>query len=300
MFKLLLFSFLLLAVPFCSKIAAAQMPGELHLVSYNVFNGFEHGNKLQQENFINWVKKQKPDILALQELVDLKASDLKALAGSYGHQYAVILKEEGYPVGITSKFPIEIISKQTKDFWHGVLHVRVAGLHIIVTHLSPFEWKFRKKEAERIISYIKEKQLDSCIIMGDLNAHSPLDADELATHRPLKQQMQLWDKNNPSYGNLKEGRFDYSVIATFLSAGFEDAIGRLIQPAALRMTFPAAFLYGWGWGDNRLKPLSERLDYILVTDNLFTSCIQATVHNGQDTEGIFDHYPVSIILQYGK
>lgn len=297
MFKLSLFYLLLSGAFFSATIAAAQLHSKLRLVSYNIFNGFEHGNTQQQEKFTRWIKQQKPDIIALQELVGFKAADLEALAGSYGHTYAAILKEDGYPVGITSKFPIENIHRQTKGFWHGMLHVRIAGLHIIITHLSPFEWKFRKQEAEKIIDYIKENRLDSCVIMGDLNAYSPLDADELATHHALKEQMQLWDKKNPSYGNLKGGQFDYSVMATFLSAGFEDVIGRQVHPAALRMTFPAAFLYNWHWGDKRLKPLSERLDHILVTGNFFPYCEQATVHNGQDTEGISDHYPVSIVLR---
>lgn len=67
------------------------------------------------------------------------------------------------------------------------------------------------------------------------------------------------------YRNLREGRYDFSVISTFLAAGMEDAIGRMVHPASARMSFPAAFLYDWQWDDKRLPQRRERLDYILLS-----------------------------------
>lgn len=275
----------------------AQPPKELRIMTYNIFNGLEHGNTQQKEKFLKFIDQQKPDILALQELVDINAEELSKLAVSYGHPYSAIVKENGYPVGLTSKFPIEVISKQTEGFWHGMLHVRTAGLHFIVTHFSPFDWKFRKKEANKIVEYLKEQKLDTCIIMGDLNAYSPFDADEMSKHLAILHQIQDWDKKNPQYGNLKNKQFDYEVISTFLANGFEDIIGRKVYPAIKRMSFPAAFLYGWKWEDQRRTALSERLDYILVTNNLFPYCSQVMVHNGKEAEGISDHYPASFVLK---
>ena len=278
----------------------AQSPDHLNIISYNIFNGFEHGNARQREKFLIWIKNQKADVVALQELVDFNAADLEKLAAAYGHPYTAIVKENGYPVGVTSRFPVEVISKQTDGFWHGMLHVRTAGLNIIVTHFSPFEWKYRKNEAEKVIHYVKENNLDSCIILGDLNAHSPFDADELETHEKLKTQMRNWDIKNPQYGNLYNGQFEYSVISTFLSAGFEDVIGRKVHPAKARMSFPAAFLYKWKWNDRRREALMERLDYILVSRDLYPFCNAAKVHNGPEAEGISDHYAVSISFKFKK
>lgn len=95
------------------------------------------------------------------------------------------MKEEGYPVGITSNEPITVVKKQVEDFWHGMLHVKTYGLDIIVTHLSPHDWKFRLKEAQMLTKYIQDNQLDNCMVMGDFNAYSPFDADWVETHAQL-------------------------------------------------------------------------------------------------------------------
>ena len=177
-----------------------------------------------------------------------------------------------------------------------MLHAQTYGLDIIVTHLSPFEWKYRLKEAEAITEYIRENKLESCMVMGDFNAYSPFDADEVETHTQLRQNMQGWDKSHPEYGNMRGEQFDYSVLSKFLSIGFADPV-KMFVPAEQRMSYPAATLYEWQWGDPRLKMLGERLDYILVSPALAPKCLGATVHNGEELEGISDHYPVSIRME---
>ena len=84
----------------------------------------------------------------MTELVGFTEKNLGQLASEYGHKYYAIVKEEGYPVGITSNEPITVVKKQVEGFWHGMLHVKTHGLDIIVTHLSPHDWKFRLKWTE--------------------------------------------------------------------------------------------------------------------------------------------------------
>lgn len=267
---------------------------KLRVISYNIWNGFEH-DASRRANFINWIKGQQPDILAMTELVGFTEKDLGQLASEYGHKYYAIVKEEGYPVGITSNEPITVVKKQVEGFWHGMLHVKTHGLDMIVTHLSPHDWKFRLKEAQMLTSYIQDNQLDNCMVMGDFNAYSPFDADWVETHAQLIENMQKWDAEQETYRNMRDGRFDYSVLSKFLSIGLTD-ICRLYVPANKRTTFPAAFLYGWQHGDTRLHGIGERLDYILVSPSLVSRCLDARIHNGIDTEGISDHYPVSVDL----
>ena len=267
---------------------------KLRVISYNIWNGFEH-DASRRANFINWIKGQQPDILAMTELVGFTEKDLGQLASEYGHKYYAIVKEEGYPVGITSNEPITVVKKQMEGFWHGMLHVKTHGLDMIVTHLSPHDWKFRLKEAQMLTSYIQDNQLDNCMVMGDFNAYSPFDADWVETHAQLIENMQKWDAEQETYRNMRDGRFDYSVLSKFLSIGFTD-ICRLYVPADKRTTFPAAFLYGWQHGDTRLHGIGERLDYILVSPSLVSRCLDARIHNGIETEGISDHYPVSVDL----
>ena len=268
---------------------------KLRVISYNIWNGFEH-DASRRANFINWIKGQQPDILAMTELVGFTEKDLGQLASEYGHKYYAIVKEEGYPVGITSNEPITVVKKQMEGFWHGMLHVKTHGLDMIVTHLSPHDWKFRLKEAQMLTSYIQDNQLDNCMVMGDFNAYSPFDADWVETHAQLIENLQKWDAEQETYRNMRDGRFDYSVLSKFLSIGLTD-ICRLYVPADKRTTFPAAFLYGWQHGDTRLHGIGERLDYILVSPSLVSRCLDARIHNGIDTEGISDHYPVSVDLQ---
>ena len=267
---------------------------KLRVISYNIWNGFEH-DASRRANFINWIKGQQPDILAMTELVGFTEKDLGQLASEYGHKYYAIVKEEGYPVGITSNEPITVVKKQMEGFWHGMLHVKTHGLDMIVTHLSPHDWKFRLKEAQMLTSYIQDNQLDNCMVMGDFNAYSPFDADWVETHAQLIENMQKWDAEQETYRNMRDGRFDYSVLSKFLSIGLTD-ICRLYVPADKRTTFPAAFLYGWQHGDTRLHGIGERWDHILVSPSLVSRCLDARIHNGIETEGISDHYPVSVDL----
>ena len=267
----------------------------LKVISYNIWNGFEK-DAARKARFIDWMNEQKPQIVALEELVGFTEKDLSELAASYGHPYVAIVKEEGYPVGLTSRQPIQVIKKQVEGFWHGMLHARTYGLDIIVTHLSPFEWDYRLKEATAITQYIRENGLNECLVMGDFNAYSPFDADEVEMHTDLRKNMQGWDKKHPEYGNMRGEQFDYSVLSQFLSIGFADPV-KMFVPASKRMSYPAATLYEWQWGDPRLKMLGERLDYILVSPSLAPRCVHASVHNGKDLEGISDHYPVSLIFE---
>lgn len=286
---------LLLALLF-SATSNGQPAGKenLRVISYNIWNGFEK-EASRRVNFINWIKGQQPDILAMTELVGFTEKDLGELAAEYGHTYYAIVKEEGYPVGITSNQPITIVKKQVEGFWHGMLHVKTHGLDIIVTHLSPHDWKFRLKEAQMLTKHIQDNQLDTCMIMGDFNAYSPFDADWVETHTQLIKNMQEWDAKQETYRNMRDGQFDYSVLSEFLSAGLTD-ICRMYVPADKRTSYPAAFLYGWQHGDTRLHGVGERLDYILVSPALVSRCINAHIHNGIETEGISDHYPVSVDL----
>lgn len=293
-FKTLLF---ILSCLFCLN-GFAQNNGQtpFKIISYNIWNGLSEGPECHSK-FVNWVKQQNPDVMALEELVGIDAKKLAALGKEYGHPYSAIVKEGGYPVGITSSKPIEVVNKFVEGYWHGMLHVRTHGLDLIVTHLSPFEWKFRLKEAKMITSYIETNHLEKYMVMGDLNAYSPHDADVLESHTTLMKNMKNWDRTNKNnYHNMRGDHFDYSVLCEFFSIGLRDAI-QMYVPAEKRMSYPAAFLNKLKWGDPTLKMRGERLDFILVSENLVPYCKNAFVHNGPENEGISDHYPVSVIMQ---
>ena len=288
---------LLLCCLFCTAGFCQDKDNQpFKIISYNIWNGLSEGPDCRS-NFLKWINEQKPDVVALEELVGFTEKKLAELAAEYGHPYVAIVKEEGYPVGITSKQPIEVVSKNVKDYWHGMLHVKTYNLDLIVTHLSPFEWEYRLKEAQQITQYIAQHQLENYMLMGDLNAYSPHDADVLESHTTLKKGMMNWDRTNKNhYHNMRGERFDYSVLCEFFSLGMRDAI-QMFVPAEKRMSYPAAFLNKLKWGDPTLKMRGERLDFILVSDTLIPYCENAFVHNGEENEGISDHYPVSVVMR---
>ena len=101
---------------------------KIRIISYNVFNGFDwKKDKDRQNRFVEWIRKQDPEILALQELCGFTQESLLAMAQQWGHPYAVILKENGYPVGITSKKPINLKAKLLENCGHGLLHEATYG-----------------------------------------------------------------------------------------------------------------------------------------------------------------------------
>lgn len=284
-----------IALLFLCFTGKSQVDHRMKFISWNVWNGFER-TKSKADKFVHWIEQQQPDIVALEELVDFKEADLQQLGRSYGHQYSILLKDKGYPVGVTSRYPITLIKTQVDEFWHGMLHVKIKDIDFIVTHLSPFSWKYRLKEAQQIVDYIKNNKLDNCTIIGDLNAYSPLDAIWLEHKDHLRTNLLNWDQAHPEYGNMRGQRFDYSVVSTFIAAGFDDCIGRMVFPENKRVSFPTATLYGWNWGDSRLPEVAERLDYILLSESLSPLVKKVEVHNGPELEGISDHYPVSVVI----
>src|SRR5690606_25552627 len=78
----------------------------LKLVSYNVWYGFTMVPE-RKEKWITWMNEQQPDVVSLQELNEYTSQKLAADAKRYGHEYSVLLKEDGFPTGITSRYPIE-------------------------------------------------------------------------------------------------------------------------------------------------------------------------------------------------
>ena len=64
-------------------ISQEKAPNSIKVISYNIWNGFEK-DAARQTRFTEWMNRQKPDIVALEELVGINEKDLSVLAASYG------------------------------------------------------------------------------------------------------------------------------------------------------------------------------------------------------------------------
>ena len=284
---------LVLLVLLTAKLAYNQ-EDEVAIMTYNILTGFDWGkDTVRQANLVKWVKDQSPDIIALQELCDFTQEKLEQLARKWGHHHAVLLKEEGYPVGLTSNKPIGLKERVLDGLWHGMLHCKTWNIDFYVVHLSPSDWQFRREEAQIISEKIRSGAVenDKYIVLGDFNAHSPFDGDfDLKYPYQLERSLKS-DLNNDQYKNLRGGLFDYSVMASFLALPLMDVCQRYV-PMDKRTTFPTPVnVPKWLTAEEMAKTKS-RIDFILVSPALDPLCVGATIHNGAPTQALSDHYPV--------
>lgn len=257
---------------------------KIRIISYNILDGFDELTDTDRMNrMVNWIKSKDPEVMALQELVGFKEKDLQDFGKSYGHPHAAILKEEGYPVGITSKRPIEVVNKFVDGYWHGMLHVRTYGMDFIILHLSPSDAKIRKEEADKITAYILENKLENCLVMGDFNSVSPFDGTQL-------------DKRNY---RSRTGFIDYSIQATFLATPLVDICQMYTLPEK-RNTCPTRISYNVSKREDMHDKTGSRIDFILTTPPLLPKCVDAFIWNGADTDYLSDHYPVGIDMVLTK
>ena len=216
---------------------------KVRVMSYNIFNGFEWGKDTDRINrFVDYIEEQDPEVLALKK-------------------------------------PIKLVKKLTEGYGHGLLHVETYNHTFLVTHLNPSSDKIRLKEANNITEYMAENKLTTkTLLMGDLNAVSPFDADYLEQNR--------YDSPN-----------DYSVISQFLSAQLYD-ICRVYVPREKRLTFPTAILIYNSKNRAVQESKGSRIDYIFGTKDMLESITDAYILNENDPDYLSDHYPIAIDFVY--
>lgn len=275
---LLLFGFLLSSV----------VGGEpLRVLTYNVLYGFNHGKS--PELAAKWIASQKPDIVALQELNRHTQKSLEQIAGKWGHDHAVILKEKGFPVGLTANAPIDVIEKRLEGMGHGCLHAKVRGVHVFVVHLSPSKFAIRMREAEIISGKVRELMAggESVIVLGDFNCSSRLD----------RQWLEARPKPEPADDKTVARRAgnadpDFSVMKQFLASGLVDLV-HVKQPAdELQLgSFPTRLLLHAKTDEQRRNKV-WRIDFILADAALAKRCTGAAILRDAECDLISDHYPV--------
>ncbi|MFD2553532.1 endonuclease/exonuclease/phosphatase family protein [Sphingobacterium tabacisoli] len=254
----------------------------LTVLSYNVKDGFEWKNKENMERFTTWVSQLDPDVIVFQELVSFKHGDLSALAKTYGHDFSVLLKEDGYPTGITSKQEIEniervfITSKFSPYRVHGYINAETSGLNIFAVHFSSQSNDLVLQEAEHVIAQAKMKTTNGpVLISGDFNSISPVDEQLLGS--------KFWTASMKKYRPARVP-FDYRTMNLFEDSGFKDAVtlnGNTFYKASFptRSDYLAADFLGF------------RLDYSYLSDMLSQQCDYAEILQDPYTNLASDHYP---------
>ncbi|MEM1450665.1 MAG: endonuclease/exonuclease/phosphatase family protein [Planctomycetota bacterium] len=277
---------------------AAVSPGAeedaLEIVAWNVWNGFSGGSQLAAAT--EWLAREAPDVVALQELCGLDEEALRAASAGWGHPHAVMAKETGYPVGLTSRSPIEVVERRLEGMHHGYLHARTAGLDVVVVHLHPGSWEFRRREVEVVAPLVERLVAEErdVVVLGDFNAHHPLDCAHLAKQAPLIER-------RSTGANLIDGRvFDYGVLARFAEAGVTDPVHRHLGPSAASIgTYPSRALDHAATEESQ-RGFLERIDFVLLSPTLARRCIAARLSRGAPLDEVSDHYPVAVTIRTAR
>lgn len=268
-------------------IGSAQVFAQngLTYLNYNILEGLKSDSSLKAD-FVTWVKEIDPDIIALQETNKFTQRSLEVFASSYGHPYAVLAKESGYPVAITSKYPIVNVQKVLDNMWHGYLYANVLDYHLFVLHLSPFLQEKRNYEIAQILAHIRLFPKNAKIIVsGDFNAVSELDKH---THTAtLIELMKESEATHAHIRNLKNGQIDYDVIRKVMDAGFVDVFYQ--RHKKFKSSLPTARY-------RTEKSFDRRIDFIFVSKNLSKKVVDADIIKDQYTDYLSDHYPVIMRL----
>ena len=274
-------------------VAPEPVPEDsLRVLSYNTYYVFSEGTQVDAAT--DWIARQAPDVVALQELTNIEDERLSQLAAGWGHEHSRLLKTEGFSVGLTSNSPIEVVERIRDGLHHGCLHARVNGIHVFVVHLSPFRWETRASEAELLLAKIQPllEQDEEVLVLGDFNALSPADRGLLEAQPSLLQETRASDAEHDHVSNLREGAFDYSVMQRFFDAGLEDAaLPFLDESGATRWTIPTGI-----WSEEKTDPPEggSRVDFVLADPTLAAKAISARVVRTGVVNRTSDHYPVLV------
>ena len=195
----------------------------LRLINWNIQNGMWDGQNDNYDRFVNFVKAQDPDVCVWCEAQSIWKTDSDQamaaedrylvhnwgeLAARYGHKYwAVGGHRDNYPQVITSKYPINVVSKilgEESDVIvaHGAgwftIEVNGKTLNIVSLHTWPHAYAYRAEDKEaskaeqggdkyraREIQYICEHTIGTVegaedqlwMMMGDFNSKSRLDRE---------------------------------------------------------------------------------------------------------------------------
>lgn len=262
--------FLILSLFILSSIQVSAQK-QFRIISYNILEGMKMDSTKGKTEFVDWVKAQDPDILALEECNKFTQLSLEEMAHRYGHPYALIVKETGYPTGITSKYPIVNARKITDNMTHGFIVAQIKDLIVIVLHLNPHNYQKRREEIDVILSTIAAAPSQKkWIMMGDFNSFSPLDKENYADGKAIARLKQGNEQFH--HNNLVDGQFiDYDVQKRILDFGFKDT-GKTMDK------------------ENKVK--GNRIDYIYVSKDLIPKVTTAHFIRDGFTANHSDHKPV--------
>ncbi|MCR9243779.1 MAG: serine hydrolase [bacterium] len=263
-------------LPFWFELHRSQTKRKstFRVITHNVLVGFrdsEVGRFLpgcqRQARLGAWLAAQRPDVVALQELNGFDEDRLRRTAQAWGHEHVAMLKEDGYPVGLTSSAPITVVKRHLQGLHHGMLHVHTHGMDFVVVHYPPMPGLTRKvaESARALACHRLAAGLGhETVVLGDFNSIQTSDVARYSDE--AKQRYEKW-----RYLQV-DGRPAEFAIGPLLDRGFVDVV-------AAADTLPGAMAL-------------PRIDFLLASPALAARCQTATWLATPDLLELSDHPPV--------
>jgi exodeoxyribonuclease III len=261
-------------------LASCSRGNSLEIINWNTYHLFDH--QAHRAEAAAWLAEQQPEIVALQEVLHVDSARLAELAAVWGHEHAVMHKEAGYPVALTSSAPIEVVERRVEGFHHGYLHARTQGFDVFVVHFWPGKVHEAEHVAERARALVEEGR--AVLVLGDFNAEIRHDEDYLLEHGHL--------------GEVIDGvrTFDYRITDAFLEAGFVDLTHEHAPDAHYTFGSPA-LIPRWREDMDDVHTARRRIDYVFADAVSALRARSARVVTDDATVGQWsDHYPVVVEL----
>lgn len=252
------------------------------IVSYNVLEGLKQ-DSTNQQMFVEWAREMNPDVIAFQEMNQFTQRSLELFAREYNHPYAILSRQDGYPVALTSKYPIVNVQKVVDNMWHAYIYARVDDIHFFVIHFSPHSLQKRLEEVDLILAHAKTLPQDEpVLIMGDFNAMDRSDADQYSEQ--MAENMRKREERQAHIRNLNNGEIDYTVMDRLVQGGFVDTFWLTND------TFKPSI------STKKYGTPSRRIDFIWANPVAAEKVVHSTILHDEYTHVMSDHYPVYVEL----
>eukprot|EP00667_Euglena_gracilis_P017147 EG_transcript_18021 len=262
------------------------------VLQYNVFEGqgmyLQSNNPSKLDRLGQFLAKQPHDIVCMNECNkwDVGPASLKTWAPKWGFPYVELLvTRTGFHIAVISKSPLTLVEGTTTGFHHGLLHVRTAsGVHVFATHASPLSVGKVKAEMQRVAEAVQQVGDAPALVLGDLNALSPLDA---AVHEAAGLAQRLRSLSRPRRKFMTLGKLDYSPMQALLDVGLADPIRQDNQD---RNTVPTAIR------TDKTHAAPMRLDFILANRPYMARYrpVARVLKGDPGLETLSDHFPVEL------
>jgi len=252
----------------------------MKIISYNV-NGIRAAIK---KGFLNWLIREDPDIICLQEIKALKEQlDLSLFdQAGYPYHYWFSAQKKGYSgVAILSKIKpvhveygtgIESMDYEGRNIRLDFKKFSVMSLYLPSgTNLARLQHKLEYMDMFQDYIDLLKKSVDNLIIAGDYNiCHRAIDI-----HDPIR--------NKNISGFLPVER---EWLQNFIDSGFTDTFRRFNG---------GLHCYTW-WSyraNSRANNKGWRIDYIMTSNNMKNHLV-----NSKILANVFhsDHCPISLFL----